>query len=263
MPAPIGGFVTVDQKQPDHYVDLCWQRRARPAGPRLLSGRDRKGKREIQQKYRDYLTFLLGKAGYRTRPDMARAVYDFEDQIARKVTWDRASRRNRDLTYNARDPRGAGRADRATSRSRTMLDGIGLGARPTGSSSRRCRQRRTRASRAGARRQATLAKIGGGTPAMLELLGDYAGRDTAGMDGREPAQSDNAAVLPTRIDEANFEFYGKTLQRQAASSARAGSAPSPKCEGQLGERARQESTSSGISRAENKAAMDRSGRQPA
>jgi putative endopeptidase len=35
---------------------------------------------------------------------MAQRVYDFEDSIARTVSWDRAVRRNRDLTYNALTP---------------------------------------------------------------------------------------------------------------------------------------------------------------
>ena len=35
---------------------------------------------------------------------MAESVYNFEDSIARKVSWDRATRRNRDLTYTALTP---------------------------------------------------------------------------------------------------------------------------------------------------------------
>ncbi|NJL08002.1 MAG: hypothetical protein HC900_06875, partial [Methylacidiphilales bacterium] len=56
--------------------------------------------REIQSKYKAYLAFLLGEAGYGDPAAAAEAVYAFEERIARDITWDRTVRRNRDLTYN-------------------------------------------------------------------------------------------------------------------------------------------------------------------
>ncbi|MGA4923268.1 hypothetical protein, partial [Bacillus subtilis] len=60
--------------------------------------------RAIQQQYRDYLAFLLGEARYADPRAAAEAVYALEDRIAREIDWDRAVRRNRDLTYNALAP---------------------------------------------------------------------------------------------------------------------------------------------------------------
>jgi len=57
-PAPVGGFVTVDQKQPDQYVTYVGSRGLGLPDRQYYLDETEKGV-EIQQKYRDYLTFLF------------------------------------------------------------------------------------------------------------------------------------------------------------------------------------------------------------
>src|SRR5205085_9912024 len=54
---------------------------------------------EIRVKYKEYLTFLLGKAGYSDPKAMAERVYNLERQFA-EIGWDRAIARNPELTTN-------------------------------------------------------------------------------------------------------------------------------------------------------------------
>ncbi|MFA9200034.1 MAG: hypothetical protein ACEQR8_02435, partial [Cypionkella sp.] len=103
MPSPLGASVSVDAKEPTRYSVYFG------AGGLGLPDRDNYLKetprdRDIQAKYREYLAFLLAQAGHADAAGVARKVYDFEDRIARTVAWDRATRRNRDLTYNALTP---------------------------------------------------------------------------------------------------------------------------------------------------------------
>ena len=55
--------------------------------------------REARAKYKDYLAFLLGKAGYEDPKGAAEAVFALETRIAR-THWNRSSYRERELTYN-------------------------------------------------------------------------------------------------------------------------------------------------------------------
>jgi len=206
MPSPLGAFVTVDQKAPDTYVTYLG------SGGLGLPDRDyyldtsEKG-RAIQQQYRDYLAFLLGEAGYADPAATAASVYAFEDRIAREISWDRAVSRNRDLTYNAATPAEltamAGDFPLATMLAATGFDQAtkfvvpqvpptaeevaALGLTPE-----------------------VVAKIGKGTPGMFALLAET---PHATLQAWTKARflSANADVLPTRFDEAQFAFYGKTL----------------------------------------------------
>ena len=228
-PSPLGSGVGVDSKEPDRYSIFFG------SGGLGLPDRDyyldetEKG-REIQAKYRDYLTFLLDEGGYENASDMARTVYEFEDAIARTVSWDRATRRNRDLTYNALTPAeldelsgdfpltaaleasGFGETDRFI-----------VGDLPP--SAERAAELDLDAE--------TLAKIGGGTPAMFELLADTPIEVLQAWTLKEFLQS-NAAVLPSRFDEADFAFYGTVLSGTPEQRARWKRAIAA-TEGQLGE----------------------------
>lgn len=205
--APVGAFVTVDQKQPDTYVAYVGSGGLGLPDRQYYLDESEKG-REIQQKYRDYLTFLFKEAGFGDAALTAQVVYDFEDTIARDISWDRAVSRNRDLSYNAVT------ADELKTMAgsfplQTMLETSGLGGaqkfvvpqiRPTDEEI------------------ATLgltadyvAKIGKGTPGMFELISKT---PVATLQAWTVARflSGNASAMPTRFDEANFEFYGKTLR---------------------------------------------------
>ena len=206
IPSPLGGGVNVDAKEPTRYSVYVG------AGGLGLPDRDyylnsTPKDVEIQTKYREYLTFLLGQAGYSDAAGMAQKVYAFEDQIARTVSWDRATRRNRDLTYNALTPAQLAALDPAFPVAE-MLAANGFGKtdrfivgdlKP---STARIAELKLD--------PATVAKIGGGTPAMMALLRatpiDVLQAWTAKnfLDG-------NAAVLPSAIDKAQFAFRGTVL----------------------------------------------------
>lgn len=206
IPSPIGGGVTVDAKEPTRYSV------AFGAGGLGLPDRDnylKTGPRdvEIQGKYREYLAFLLGQGGYADAAAMADRVYAFEDQVARKVAWDRATRRNRDLTYNALTPEQLAELDPAFPLAGYLVatgydktDRYIVGDLPPS---------QARVAELGLD-SATVAKIGGGTPAMLALLREtpievlQAWTVKSFLDG-------NAAVISTALDQANFAFRGTVL----------------------------------------------------
>jgi putative endopeptidase len=207
MPAPIGGFVNVDAKQPDRYVAYIG------SGGMGLPDRDyytdesEKG-REIQKLYKEYLAFLFGEAGYADPANAAAAVYAFEERIAREVAWDRTVSRNRDLTYNAvsKDEMRAMAGDIPVDQ---IMAKIGFDKSPiyvVGT----IPPSDERAKELGLTEE-TLAKIGKGLPGMFEVLGDTPIATLQAWSIKE-FLSDNASVLPSRFDKASFEFYGKKLR---------------------------------------------------
>ncbi len=213
--SPIGGGVNVDAKQPDRYVAYVG------FGGLGLPDRDyyldesEKG-RAIQAKYKDYLAFLLGEAGYADATAAAEAVYAFENRIARDVAWDRAVRRNRDLTYNrVSADEMAAMAGKVPALE--MLAAIGLDKSPTYVVSLMPPTDEEVAELG--LDEATLAKIGSGLPGMFALLGETPVATLQAWMIKEML-SDNAAVLPSRFDQASFEFYGKTLRGTPAQRPR-------------------------------------------
>ncbi len=205
--SPIGGGVTIDSKQPDRYIASVG------FGGLGLPDRDyyldttEKGV-AIQTKYKAYLAFLLGEAGYADPAAMAEKVYAFEDANARTVQWDRAVRRNRDLTYNLLT------ADELAAISgkvpvNAMLGKIGIDKSPgfvvslMPPTAEEIAQYKLD--------PATLAKIGTGMPGMFTLVSDTPVEVLQAWMVKE-FLSGNAAVLPKRFDDAQFAFYGKTLQ---------------------------------------------------
>lgn len=205
--SPVGGGVGVDAKQPDrHIATVGFGGLGMPDRDYYLDTSE-KGV-AIQAKYKEYLTFLLGEAGYANPAAMAETVYAFEDTIARKVAWDRAVRRNRDLTYNlltADELSAIGGKVPVTA----MLAAIGIDKSPgfvvslmppTPEEIAKFKLD-----------EATQAKIGTGLPGMFALLGETPVETLQAWMIKE-FLSANAAVLPARFDAANFEFFGKTLR---------------------------------------------------
>ncbi|WP_271439850.1 M13 family metallopeptidase [Pontixanthobacter luteolus] len=213
--SPLGGYVNVDAKEPTRYSVYVG------AGGLGLPDRDyyldetEKGQ-EIQAKYREYMAFLFKEAGYDDAEATAQAVYDFEDAIARKVSWDRATRRNRDLTYNAVT------ADELAD----LASGFPLAAMLTASGFADTDRfvvsdLPPSAERAGelGLDEETLAKIGGGMPAMFDLAANTP-LEVLQAWTVKGFLSSNAEVLPTRFDEANFAFFGQTLRGTPEQRAR-------------------------------------------
>jgi putative endopeptidase len=204
--SPFGGFVTVDAKEPTRYSVYCGSRGLGLPDRTYYLDDSEKG-RGIQEKYRSYTAFLLGEAGYENAADMAQRVYELEDQIARTVSWDRTVRRNRDLTYNAMTPQelndAAGKFPLGA-----LLEASGFDSTDRFIVSD-LPPSEERVKELGLSED-VVAKIGGGTPAMLALLSDTPIDVLQAWTVKE-FLSDNAAVLPTRFDEASFDFSGRTL----------------------------------------------------
>ena len=206
IPSPIGGGVSVDAKEPTRYSVYFG------SGGLGLPDRDSYLKQtprdlEIQAKYREYVAFLLGQAGYADPAGMTAKVYAFEDQVARTVSWDRATRRNRDLTYNALTPAQLAALDPAfpvmaliKAEGYDKTDRFIVGDLPP--TDARVAELKLDA--------ATRAKIGGGTPAMLRLLRETPIEVLQAWTAKSFLEG-NAAVLPTALDKAVFDFRGTTL----------------------------------------------------
>ena len=204
--SPLGGFVTVDAKAPTRYSVYVASGGLGLPDRQYYLDETEKG-REIQAKYREYLAFLFEKAGYEDPTATARQVYDLEDAIARTVSWDRATRRNRDLTYNAVTPAELGEMSGGFPLD-ALIDASGFGETdkfvvydlpPS----------EAEAAELGLSEE-TLAKIGGGTPAMMALLAETPLEVLQAWTVKE-FLSGNASVLPSAIDQAHFDFYGTTL----------------------------------------------------
>ena len=204
--SPLGGFVTVDAKEPTRYSVYVASGGLGLPDRQYYLDESEKG-REIQAKYRDYMAFLFEQAGYADPAATAQQVYALEDSIARTVSWDRATSRNRDLTYNAVSPAElvALAGDFPLS---AMLDASGF------SDTDRFVVYDLPPSAAEAQElgltEETLGKIGGGTPAMMKLLAETPVEVLKAWTAKGFLNS-NAAVLPSAIDDANFAFYGQTL----------------------------------------------------
>ena len=214
-PAPLGGGVGVDAKEPTRYsIYLGSGGLGLPDRDYYLDESER-GK-DIQTKYREYLTFLFDQAGYEDAAGMADSVYAFEDSIARKVSWDRATSRNRDLTYNALTPAELGSLVEGFPTT-AMLTASGFAGTdrfivgdlpPTAEEAKEL-----------GLDEETVAKIGGGTPAMMTLLLETPMDVLQAWTIKEFLEN-NASVLPSKFDEADFAFYGKTLNGTPEQRAR-------------------------------------------
>jgi putative endopeptidase len=213
--SPVGGFVTIDAKQPDRQIaSISFGGLGLPDRDYYLDTTD-KG-REIQAKYKAYLTFLLGEAGYQDPAAAAESVYAFEETIARDISWDRTVRRNRDLTYNLLSA-----GDLAAISGKVpvaaMLAQIGVEKSPGFLVSLMPPTPEEIA--ANKLDAATLAKIGTGLPGMLAFLSETAPATMQAWMAKE-FLSAHAPVLPKRFDDARFEFYSKTLQGTPAQRPR-------------------------------------------
>ena len=206
-PSPLGGGIEVDAKETDRYSVYLG------SGGLGLPDRDyytdttEKGE-NIKAKYKEYLTFLMGKAGYADPAAAAMAVYSFEDTIARTIASDRAASRNVDLFYNPFTP-----AELDTLAGdfpiETMLAAMGMGdtdryvvtnLRPSAE----------RAEELGLSED-TMSKLGKGFTGMLDLLQRT---DLATLKAWTIKEflDNNAAILGSDIDAQDFAFYGTLLR---------------------------------------------------
>lgn len=213
--SPIGIYVGPDDKQSDIYA-----LNANIAGLGLPD-RDYYLKQdarslELRAKYKDYLAFLLGKAGYFDPQGAAAAVLSLETQIA-QADWDRAAARDPDLVYN-KLPVAQFEAMGSPGVLRTFLDTLGAGKAsyvligeipPTPEELKAARIDAAKAQ----------AFFGPGMPAVVKLI-ETVPISTWQAYLAAHFLSSNAAVLPSDIDDARFAFYGRTLSGQPEQRAR-------------------------------------------
>lgn len=204
-PSLIGAGITIDAKDPDSYIpSIGFDGMGLPDRDIYLV--DTEKNLEIREKYKQYLAFLLGKAGYSDTAQVAEAVYAFEHQVA-ELEWARTAMRNRDLTYHrlSRDEVAALAPSYPVLRT---LEAAGLGETEYFLAPQ-LPPSAERAAELGLD-EATLAGIGGGLPAMMELLTETP-LPTLKAFMAAHFLSSYAGVLPSDLDEARFDFYSRTL----------------------------------------------------
>ncbi|MDP3673896.1 MAG: M13 family metallopeptidase [Novosphingobium sp.] len=205
-PAPIGMFVSIDRLIPQGNAVYS------AVGGLGLPDRDyylvdNEKNLAIRAKYKEYLAFLAGKAGYADPAATAERVYGLERRFA-EIAWDRALSRNPDITTNrvsqAELKAMAGGFPIETMLAEMKLDGIPslfvAQVPPTAEE----------IAKAGLTPE-QLKKLGGGMPAMLALLSTAPIEDIKAWSAARFLSS-SSSVLPSDIDDANFAFYGKLLQ---------------------------------------------------
>jgi len=205
IPALVSAGVTVDDKDPNAYIpSMGFDGMGLPDRDMYLV--DSEKNREIQAKYKDFLAWMLGKAGYTDPKAAAASVYAFEHQVA-ELEWPRTALRNADLTYHKLS-RSELEASAPQFPVQTLLDGQGLG-KVDYFLAPQVPPSADEIAKSGLEAE-EVAKIGGGLPAMMKLL-TRTPLETLKAFMAVRFLSGHAAVLPSEIDNANFDFYGKVL----------------------------------------------------
>lgn len=214
IPAPVALGVTVDDRNPTaHVATIGFSGMGLPDRDYYLLDSERN--LEIRGAYRQFLTTMLGHAGYADAAGAAEAVYAFEHQVA-ELEWAGQMLRVPELTYNelSADELRALVPDFPT---QVLLDTGGFAGQqrflaaqilPTDAE----------VAELGLTEE-HLAMMGGGLPAMMELVTQT---PLATLKAWMAVRflSGNAAVLPAAIDQANFAFFGTVLNGQSEQRAR-------------------------------------------
>ncbi len=227
--SPVGMFVWVDAKDPDTYrPQIGISGLGLPDRDYYLKT-DEKSE-EIKAAYVELLAFFLDTAGYEDAAAKAADVMALETELA-KAHWDRATSRNRELTYNklSKDELMALAGDFPL---QTALSTLGIGQEDTFIVSQ-IPPTEDELDSAGLTPQEAAEKLGGGVPAALEIAA-RADLETWKAYLAAHFLSDHAHVLPGEIDDTNFAFYATRLRGQPEQRPRWKRAVSA-VEGNLGE----------------------------
>ena len=187
LSSPVSPFVYIDFKQNDQYITYVSQSGLSLPNRDYYFDKSEKGK-NILTDYRKFASRMLREAGIDKANARANKILAFETRLA-NGHWSRVKQRNRDLLYNKMSledlTKMAPGIDWAM-----MLKESGLGGQNT----------------LVVREKSAIlnaAKVFSETP--VEVLKDYLTVSLMNV---------HAALLPARIDEAQFKFYGKTLRDQ-------------------------------------------------
>jgi len=207
LAAPFAPYVYIDAKQNDEYIVYLTQSGLSLPNRDYYFDESEKGQ-GILSGYRDLVATMLSEVGSENATAKADSVLKFETALA-EGHWMRVKQRNRDLTYNKMSITELAEMAPGVNWSGMMV-ALGLGSQKT----------------VIVREKSAIenaAAVFADTP--VEVLKDYLTFSLL---------SGHAAYLPERIDNARFEFYGRTLRGQEEQRPRWKRAVS-KVNGTLGE----------------------------
>ena len=187
LDAPISQFVWIDAKENENYAVYLGQSGLGLPNRDYYFDDSEKGQ-NILTAYVDYLATLLTEAGQDNAKARAEAIMSFETDLAESY-WNRVQLRDRDKTYNKMSRAEVIELTKGFP-TQIMLDDIGIG----GQESFIVRTPEP---------LKAASEVFAATD--MDVLRDYL---TVGL------LSNNAGLLPKRIDEAQFAFYGATLRGQ-------------------------------------------------
>ncbi|MBY6015826.1 M13 family metallopeptidase [Qipengyuania gaetbuli] len=207
-PSLVSVGVTIDARNPTQYaVGLNFNGTGLPDRDYYLV--DSESNLKIRAAYKELLATLLGKAGYADPAAAAEAVYAFEHKVA-ELEWARQVLRMPTLTYNELTP-----ADVSAMAGDFPIDALLESAQLGGQERYLVRQIPPTAEeieQLGLTPE-QLAMIGGGLPAMMKLLQETP-LATLKAYMAKSFLSSSASVLSTELDDAVFDFYGRTINGQ-------------------------------------------------
>ena len=213
-PSLVGAGVTIDARNPTQYaVGVGFDGMGLPDRDYYLV--DSESNIEIRAAYKDYMAKMLGAAGYADPAAAAEAVYAFEHKVA-KLEWARQVLRMPQLTYNVLSPEDltemAGDFPIAT-----LLESSKLG----GQERYLARQLPPTAEEIEALNltEDQLAMIGGGLPAMMQLLTETPLATLKAYMAKSFLAA-NSSVLSSELDAVEFDFFGRTINGQEAQQER-------------------------------------------
>lgn len=187
LDSPVSPYVYIDAKDNDNYIVYLTQSGLTLPNRDYYFDKSEKGK-TILAGYRKYARTMLAESGVPDAADRAKAVLAFERSLA-NGHWTRVKQRNRDLTYNKMSVENLTKMAPGVEWTK-MLSDLGLGDQKTVVVREKSAVKNA-------------AKVFAATP--VDVLQDYLTISLMGS---------HAAYLPKKIDDAQFEFFGKTLRGQ-------------------------------------------------
>ncbi len=206
LQSPVGGWVDINALQTDQYIFYISQS-GLGMGDRDYYLVDSPRNLELRAAYKDMLAILLSEAGHAEPEAAADTVLELETQIA-KAHWDRTINRNRDITTNKRSREDllALAGDFPAAR---MLETMDVAAEREF-----ILRQLTPSPEAIAEHNLSeedLEKIsGGGLEALFRVMQEAPLASWQAYLSAHYLRA-HADVLPERIDQAVFEFYGRQL----------------------------------------------------
>jgi len=204
-PALVSAGVSIDPVDPfSHLTSVGFGGMGLPDRDYYLVDSERN--LEIRAAYMDYLTFLMGKAGYADPANAALAVYQFEHKVA-ELEWDSQILRIPELRNNPLSPAElAALAPEFPTLATLDAGGFGeierLNAGQIEPSAEEIEELGLT--------EEQLAMIGGGLPAMMKLVADTPLANLKAWMAAHFLMS-HASVLPRDIDDATFAFFQAEL----------------------------------------------------